>query len=143
MSQARYIESSAAIRYKLLALVLLGVLLNFGFVVWIKPLLQWAATLPTCESLPWLRMELLIAVLVVWAFSAVAFGRAKRTWQLQQTPLPDSWVWTRTKVKTGVHAKMTAAALYLISATALVSPLIVIAGQKLYLLFCWPHSCGC
>ena len=141
--EPRYIESSPAMRAKILGASAAGMLVGVAFDYWVKPLLQWIASLETCESLPWVRAELLIAVAVTWCVGTVAFMQARKTWKLGQTPLPDSWVWSRTRVRTGTYAKTAAIALYGMSVLFLAGPPILVVWQRLYVIFCVPQSCGC
>jgi len=110
---------------------------------WVSPALSWVASLPTCESLPWVRLELVVAVLFFWLFSYASFKQARATLQFGQTPLPNTWVWSRTKVRTGNYAKLVASMLFLMSSLFFLGPIGLIAWQELYVIF-WPlESCGC
>jgi hypothetical protein len=143
MEKPRYIESTPVMRAKLVAFGVAAILVGLAFDLWLKPLLQWIASLPTCESLPWVRGELLVSIAVCWYIGSVAYQQAKRTWRFQQTPLPDTWVWARTRVRTGASATASAIAFYAVSALFLAGPPVLVVWQKLYLIFCIPQSCGC
>jgi hypothetical protein len=143
MEKPHYIESTPAMRAKLVAFGAAAILVGLAFDLWLKPLLQGIASLPTCESLPWVRGELLVSIAVSWYIGSVAYQQAKRTWRFQQTPLPDAWVWARTRVRTGASATASAIAFYAVSALFLAGPPVLVVWQKLYLIFCIPQSCGC
>ena len=143
MEQPRYIETSPAVRAKLVGSAAAVILVGVAFDYWVEPLLQWIASLPTCESLPWVRSELLIAVAVAWYVGTVAFKQARKTWKLQQTPLPETWVWSRTRVRAGTYATTAAIALYAMAVLFLFGPPVLVAWQQLYLIFCVPQACGC
>jgi hypothetical protein len=143
MTEPRYIEPTAASRGKLAGAVVAAFAVGLAFEWWLASRLEWVASLPTCESLPWVRVELLAGLLICWYISYAAFGQGTETWKTGQTPLPNTWVWSRTRVRTGGYAKFTAIATFATSAIFLLGPVVVIAWQELYLIFCFPQSCGC
>ena len=143
MNEPGYIESSTAARVKLGAVLLAILAVGFAFERWVLTLLAWVASLPTCDSLPWVRLELLFLVFMCWYLGYAAFKQGRGTWSLGQTPLPNTWVWSRTEVRTGSYAKFAAVAAFATSALFLLGPPFIIVWQKLYLIFCFPQSCGC
>ena len=142
MEQPRYLESSSAMRAKLAGAAVAALLVAVALDHWVKPLLQWVGTLPTCESLPWVRAELLVAVAGVWFVGAMAFRQGRRVWALGQTPLPDAWVWMRTRVRTGAYAKATALALFALAVLCLVGPPVLVVWHQLHVIFFAAASCG-
>ena len=143
MNEHRYLEPTSAMRIKLIAVCLVVICVGLAFDRWVAPLLRWVASLPTCESLPWVRLELISAVLMCWLIAYMALRQGAATWQSGQTPLPNTWVWSRTRVRTGKFAKATALSAFAMSATFFLGPIVLIVWQRLYLVFCWPQSCGC
>jgi len=143
MTQPRYIEPTTAMRAKLVGVSAAAIAVGFAFEQWVSPRLSWVASLPTCDSLPWVRLELVAGVLICWYLGYKALKQGLATWTLCQTPLPDTWVWSRTKVRTGTFAKFTAIAALSTSAMFLLGPVAIVLWHELYLVFCFPHSCGC
>jgi hypothetical protein len=143
MDEPRYIESSMAMRLKLVAVAVGTFLFGLAFNRWVSPALKWVATLPTCESLPWVRLELIVAVLVCWLIAFATFNQGRKTLQTGQTPLPGAWVWSRTKVHTGLFVKVVAVSAFSVSALFLLGPIVLVASQELYVIFCLRESCGC
>lgn len=143
MESPQYIEPTFAMRAKLSLAGLAAVLASTAFSVWVKPVLVWVATLPTCESLPWVRAELVAGIAICWFIGAAAFRQAQLIWRSGQTPTPGTWVWFRTRIRTGVVARATAAALYLVATVFTVGPLVVFVTQELYVVFCVPLAGGC
>lgn len=143
MSPPDYIEPTMAMRVKLLAFGALAVAISVTYDVWAQPLVSWIATLPTCESLPWVRAELIVAVAVCWLAGFAAMRQAITTLRSGQVPTPGAWVWVRTRIRTGFYARATAAMLSFVSAAFIIGPLVVIWSQNLYLIFCSSESCGC
>jgi hypothetical protein len=144
MSQAkRYIEPTAATRAKLILAYVAPFVVGFAYDRAIQPTVEWISTLPTCESLPWVRAEIVIAVGAVWLVGILWLRTGLRIWTLDQVPLPSAWVWSRTEVKTGRYARLTAIGYLCIAVTLLVAPVIVILTYELYAIFCYPQACGC
>lgn len=143
MTEPRYIEPTLAMRVKLIGASMAVFGVGLAFERWVSPRLAWVASLPTCESLPWVRLELVIVVLTCWYIGYVALKQAVATWRSGQTPLPNTWVWSRTRIRTGNYARFTALAALAISAMLLVGPVVLVVWLKFYLVFCWPQSCGC
>lgn len=143
MTEPQYIEPTSASRAKLAAVAIAVFAIGLAFERWVSPGLKWIASLPTCDSLPWVRLELLFGVLICWYIGYAAFKQGRETWRTGQTPLPNTWVWHRTRVRTGGYAKFTAVFALATSAFFLVGPVVIFFWQKLYLIFCFPQSCGC
>jgi hypothetical protein len=143
MDEPRYIESSVAIRLKLVAAAVATFLVAVAFDRWVSPALKWVATLPPCDSLPWVRFELIVAILVCWLIAFATFNQGRRTLQAGQTPLPGAWVWSRTKVHTGLFVKVVAVSSFSLSALFLLGPIVLVATQELYVIFCFREACGC
>jgi hypothetical protein len=130
-------------RLKLLGASAAVVAAGLAFEVWVSPRLAWVASLPTCESLPWVRLELIVGVLVCWYIGYVALKQGLQTWKHEQTPLPDTWVWSRTQVRTGSYAKFVAVVALSTSASFLLGPMVVVIWHELYVVFCFPQVCKC
>ena len=143
MTESRYIEPTPKLRVKFVVASLAVVAVGLAFKTWVTPRLAWVASLPACESLPWVRLELAVALLVSWYIAYLSLTQGLQTWRLGQTPLPNTWVWSRTRVRTGLHAKVVAVMAFTLSAAFFLGPPIVIVWQKFYLIFCIPQSCGC
>ena len=143
MTEHRYIQPTSAMRAKLIGASLAAVGVSIAFERWVSPRLAWVASLPTCESLPWVRLELVTGVLICWFIGYMALKHGLATWRCGQTPLPNTWVWSRTRIRTGKYAKFAAIAALAMSAIFLVGPVFLIVWQKFYLIFCIPESCGC
>lgn len=143
MIEPRYIEPTTASRAKLAAVAIAVVAAGLAFEKWVTPRLQWVASLPTCESLPWVRLELLAGVLICWYIGYASFRQGRDTWRIGQTPLPTTWVWTRTRIRTGSYARFTAVFAFATSAFFLLGPIVIITWQQLYLVFCFSQDCGC
>lgn len=143
MADPQYIEATFAMRVKLALAALASTLVSKAFFVWVKPTLDGVATLSTCESLPWVRAELLAGLAICWLIGASAFRIGRLTARLRQTPVPGTWVWSRTRIRTGMVARVTACAWYLVAAVFVVGPLAVVVTQELYVVFCVPLSCRC
>ena len=143
MTEPQYIETSLKARLGIVALTIMPFLLDVAFKIWVQPQLNWIASLPTCESLPWVRLELLVAVAVAWLLGFSVFRVARRIATLGQVPVPGTWVWSRTRVRTGAYPKYLAFALYTLSAVLVVAPVLLVAWSQVYVVFCFPDSCGC
>lgn len=143
MTEPQYIESSSVTRAKLFGAGLAAILLGVAYDQWVAPWVRWVSTLPTCESLPWVRLELISGVLICWFIAWASLQQGYATRRLGQTPLPGTWVWSRTKVRTGTYATLTSFGLLALSALFFAGPIVIIIWQKFYLIFCFPHSCGC
>jgi hypothetical protein len=143
MQQPRYIESTPAVRAKLVGAAVASLLIAAAFDYWVKPKLNWIASLSTCESLPYVRIELLFGVAIAACIGLVAYKQARQTWKLEQSPLPGTWVWSRTRVRTGAYAKAVAVALFTMSAFFIGGPLALIVQHRLYLVLCIPQACSC
>lgn len=143
MTEHRYIEPTPAMRAKLVGASLATVGVSMAVDRWVSPRLAWVASLPACESLPWVRIELIAGVLVCWYIGYMAFKQGLATWRCGQTPLPTTWVWSRTRIRTGRYARFAACAAFAMSAFFLAGPVVLIAWQEFYLVFCIPQSCGC
>jgi len=139
----RYIEPTAATRSKLAAATAAFVVFGWAYGVWISPRLQWVASLPTCDSLPWVRLELIAGILICWCISFWALRLGGEILRAGQYPLPRAWVWHRTRVRTGFYAKFVAYFSLFTSAVFAIGPMLVVAWQELYVVFCYPKSCGC
>ncbi len=87
----RYIEPTRPSRLKLATCAVAGVLLTLAFDLWVGPRLKWVASLPTCESLPYVRAEVVAFVFATWFVGALLYKRAHNIWRLQQSPLPGTW----------------------------------------------------
>lgn len=143
MESPQYIEPTFAMRVKLASAGLASALASKAFSLWVQPILVWVATLPTCESLPWVRAELIAGIAVCWFISAIALRQAVATWRSGQAPTPGTWVWVRTRIYTGVVAQVIALGLCIIAAVFSVGPIVVFATQELYVIFCIPVPCSC
>ena len=83
MSQAkRYIEPTAATRAKLILAYVAPFVVGFAYDRAIQPTVEWISTLPTCESLPWVRAEIVIAVGAVWLVGILWLRTGLRIWTL-------------------------------------------------------------
>jgi hypothetical protein len=139
----RYIEPTVGGRWKLAAGTGAGVLVSAAYAHWVQPQVAWVGSLPTCESLPYVRAELLAMALGLWFIGTVLYRSARKIWQLQQSPVPGTVVWSRTRVRTGARAKLEAVALYCLSAICLFGPVLLVVWQRFYVIFCFPEACGC
>jgi hypothetical protein len=139
----RYIEPTPGARLKLAVGTGASILVGVAFSYWVQPKLRWVASLSTCESLPYVRAELLVAIVLVWFMATVLYRSAAKIWRLGQSPVPGTWVWSRTPIRTGARAKFEAVALYCLSAALFVGPAVLVLWQRLYLVFCFPQACGC
>jgi len=114
-------------------------LVAIAFDHWVKPKLAQIAELPTCEALPYVRAELIAGVLLAWFIGFVALKLGTKEWKENQSPIAGTWVWSRTRVHTGLYARVSAIPLLSMSAFFIFGPLILIVWHKLYLLFCSPY----
>jgi hypothetical protein len=138
-----YIESSPRTRARLIAVALLAVLVGVAFDHWAKPKLTEVAALPICDALPYVRVELVVGLLTAWFIGLVALKQGVRTWNEMKTPLPGTWVWSRTRVRTGLYARFCAILFLVMSAFFIFGPLFLVVRHQLYLVFCFPQACGC
>lgn len=144
MGDDRYIEPTRSMRIKLGTSFALLVLGGWAFERALSPALARIAALPVCEAWPWVRIELAAVVALCWLVGAATLRYALRTWRLKQSPLPEAWVWSRTKVRTGFYAHWVVAQLLAVSVVAWVLPVWVVQSQKLYEVWIHPAPpCGC
>lgn len=130
-------------RAKLVAAHAAPFVAGLAFDRWVKPVLEWIATLPVCESLPWVRAEVIFGIGLVWLAALVALRTGWKVWTLNQSPLPGAWVWSRTRVITGKHARFAAIGYFFTAVLLLLGPIALFLGYDLYILFCFPQACGC
>lgn len=143
MSTPLYIETSPSARVKIVAVGVLSVLVGAAFDLWVKPKLIAIAALPACDALPYVRVELMVGLLIAWFIGLVALKHGVRTWKEKQTPLNGTWVWSRTRVRTGLYAKLAALLFLAMGALFVFGPLFLVVRHQLYLVFCFPQACGC
>jgi hypothetical protein len=143
MTENRFIEPTRAMRFKLVTAGLVGLAIGLGLELWGGPRLTWVAALPPCDALPWIRLELTVGVVICWLVGYVSLKRGVNNWRLDQTPLPDSWVWSRTQVRTGHYAKFSAITKFVFGAVFLLCPVVIAWWLKLYLIFGAAQQLGC
>ncbi|MDR1936420.1 MAG: hypothetical protein LBS49_12725, partial [Candidatus Accumulibacter sp.] len=145
VEEPRYIEPTAAKRAKIIAAIAALFVAGLAFDQWVQPILKWIATLPTCESLPWVRAELLCAVGMAWLMGVMLLRTGMRIWTLNRTPLPGAWVWRKTQVRTGRYARLVAIYFFSIATLLLIGPVVgvVVFADFLYILFFFPQAGGC
>jgi hypothetical protein len=141
--ETKFIEPTASGRLKLVLCVLLGLGLNVVMDRWWNPFMEFVRSLPTCESLLWLR-GIVIGFAVLGLLTALVAARAATlTLRSGQSPFQGAWVWSRVKVRTGWKAKADGYGFALGALLCLLGPAVGGYLLQVNVIFCWPVSCGC
>ena len=139
----RYLEPTRASRIKLAVAVMAYIAVYVAMELWWTPFMSYVRALPLCEGLQWLR-GLAIAFLLMFAAASFSAARAGiLTLQAGQSPFPGAWIWSRTRVRTGVRAKLNGWGFLAVAALMAVAPVAIGYALKVNVIFCVPDSCGC
>ncbi|QSX36109.1 hypothetical protein [Shewanella sedimentimangrovi] len=76
---------------------------------------DWVAPLPISEQLPWIRLVLFTATVILAAFAYLCYRAGQRVWHSGQWPAPGTAVLFKTRVHTGWWAKLNAITFYFLA----------------------------
>ena len=104
--EPEYVEPTAASRRKAIALVVFAVVAAAVLQFLLAPrYFAFVNSLPICERLPWLRSLLFGLLGSIPLFGLWGVWLAWRVFKHGQWPLPNAWVWRRTRIHRGMGAK--------------------------------------
>jgi len=124
MDNVEFIDSTGRARRNLALLYGGGILLGALLVGLVRPaLLEVLHDLPICDQAAW-SVRIVVTTLSPLPFAAVWLAlHARNLLKFDQSPLPNAWVWRRTRIKRGRSVQMQAYALLFCAAVLLVAPL--------------------
>lgn len=99
-----YIESTKKEKITLVVFYTAVVALYFSNEFYIVPLASYIRELPYCESITWVRGEVIYISIYAVLFMALSFYYAYAYLRWKQIPLPNAYVFRKTKIKYGKRA---------------------------------------
>jgi hypothetical protein len=139
----RYVEPTTVSRLKLAIATLLAIAASIAMELWWSPLMAYIRALPLCDQLPWLRG---ISVGFACLFAIACFSTARAgilTLKANQSPFPGAWLWSRTRLKEGLRARIDGYVFLVVAAIMALAPVAVGYALRVNVIFCIPVPCGC
>ena len=139
----RFLNPTPATRWKLLAACASGLVVLLAMEIWWNPFMSYVEALPVCEGLPYHR-GIFIAFTLGFAFASFSSLRAGRLiLRAGESPFPGAWVLFRTRIKTGIRAKIDGYAMLAIAVLLAAAPIAAGLALNVHMIFCVPNACGC